>query len=39
MVSIGIELEGTDEIPYTDEQYKSLVEVSGNMERYPHNPR
>lgn len=26
--SIGIELEGTDEIPYTDAQYRSLVKVS-----------
>lgn len=34
--SIGIELEGTDEIPYTDEQYNSLVEVSiAIMEQYP----
>ena len=26
--SIGIELEGTDEILYTDDQYESLIEVS-----------
>lgn len=26
--SIGIELEGTDNIPYTDEQYQALAEVS-----------
>lgn len=26
--SIGIELEGTDDIPYTDEQYQSLADVS-----------
>lgn len=27
--SIGIELEGTDEIPYTPEQYRKLAEVTG----------
>lgn len=27
--SIGIELEGTDEIPYTPEQYRKLAEVAG----------
>lgn len=26
--SIGIELEGTDEIPYTPEQYRKLAEVT-----------
>ncbi|CAN0597937.1 unnamed protein product, partial [Ectocarpus sp. 12 AP-2014] len=26
--SIGIELEGADDIPYTDEQYQSLADVS-----------
>lgn len=26
--SVGIELEGTDDLPYTDEQYSALVQVS-----------
>ncbi|RDH82112.1 MAG: 1,6-anhydro-N-acetylmuramyl-L-alanine amidase AmpD [endosymbiont of Escarpia spicata] len=34
--SIGIELEGTDEQPYTDAQYTALVEVTREiMARYP----
>ena len=34
--SIGIELEGSDEIPYTEKQYQSLVQVSkAVMQRYP----
>ncbi|MDO8266650.1 MAG: 1,6-anhydro-N-acetylmuramyl-L-alanine amidase AmpD [Moraxellaceae bacterium] len=34
--SIGIELEGTDEIPYTERQYEALVMVLGLLEaRYP----
>ncbi|OOZ45186.1 1,6-anhydro-N-acetylmuramyl-L-alanine amidase AmpD [Solemya velum gill symbiont] len=34
--SIGIELEGTDETPYTDEQYRRLVDVTIEiMEIYP----
>ncbi|RMG27936.1 MAG: 1,6-anhydro-N-acetylmuramyl-L-alanine amidase AmpD [Gammaproteobacteria bacterium] len=34
--SIGIELEGTDEVPYTDEQYGCLAEVTRwLMARYP----
>ncbi len=34
--SIGIELEGTDETPYTDEQYRRLVEVTVQiMKIYP----
>ncbi len=34
--SIGIELEGTDEIPYTEPQYEALVAVLGLLEaRYP----
>jgi len=34
--SIGIELEGADEIPYTDEQYQSLVVVTQLlMAHYP----
>ncbi len=34
--SIGIELEGADDIPFTKAQYKSLVEVSKViMEHYP----
>ncbi|KXI30898.1 N-acetyl-anhydromuranmyl-L-alanine amidase [Paraglaciecola hydrolytica] len=35
--SIGIELEGSDDIPYTSEQYQSLVTVSRHiMTYYPH---
>ena len=34
--SIGIELEGTDETPYTDEQYHRLIEVTAQiMKIYP----
>lgn len=34
--SIGIELEGADETPYTDAQYRSLVEVTKQLIRaYP----
>lgn len=34
--SIGIELEGTDEIPYTDRQYEALAAVVALLEqRYP----
>lgn len=34
--SIGIELEGVDDVPYTQEQYKSLVEVTKALQKaYP----
>ena len=34
--SIGIELEGSDEIPYTEKQYQSLVQLSkAIMQHYP----
>ncbi|CAD5107960.1 1,6-anhydro-N-acetylmuramyl-L-alanine amidase AmpD [Zestomonas carbonaria] len=34
--SIGIELEGTDELPFTDEQYRVLVELTRQLrEAYP----
>ncbi|MDX2465456.1 MAG: 1,6-anhydro-N-acetylmuramyl-L-alanine amidase AmpD [Porticoccus sp.] len=34
--AIGIELEGTDDIPYTDEQYQTLVDVTQVlMAHYP----
>ncbi|OGT90322.1 MAG: N-acetyl-anhydromuranmyl-L-alanine amidase [Gammaproteobacteria bacterium RIFOXYD12_FULL_61_37] len=34
--SIGIELEGSDQTPYTDAQYERLVRVTGIIrERYP----
>ncbi|MGS2724175.1 1,6-anhydro-N-acetylmuramyl-L-alanine amidase AmpD [Porticoccus sp. GXU_MW_L64] len=34
--SIGIELEGTDELPYSDEQYASLVNVTRQlMAQFP----
>ncbi|MGN5116745.1 1,6-anhydro-N-acetylmuramyl-L-alanine amidase AmpD [Aeromonas sp. 55A] len=34
--SIGIELEGTDEIPYTEAQYRALVRLTRAIsERYP----
>ncbi|SJL85366.1 1,6-anhydro-N-acetylmuramyl-L-alanine amidase AmpD [Vibrio palustris] len=34
--SIGIELEGTDFLAYTDAQYRALIDVSRQvMERYP----
>jgi AmpD protein len=31
--SIGIELEGTDEMPYTDAQYEALVPVTRALMR------
>ncbi len=35
--SIGIELEGSDFVPYTDAQYQALTELTqALMERYPH---
>lgn len=35
--SIGVELEGTDTIPYTLEQYQALVQVTRTLQhRYPH---
>ncbi|NVK43331.1 MAG: 1,6-anhydro-N-acetylmuramyl-L-alanine amidase AmpD [Oceanospirillaceae bacterium] len=35
--SIGIELEGTDELPYTDTQYEQLALVTNTIMRcYPH---
>ncbi|HSG87767.1 MAG TPA: 1,6-anhydro-N-acetylmuramyl-L-alanine amidase AmpD [Pseudomonadales bacterium] len=34
--SIGIELEGTDDVPYTDAQYATLATVVGDLRRrYP----
>jgi AmpD protein len=34
--SIGIELEGTDDDPYTPEQYQSLIEITRSlMTAYP----
>ncbi|TQV83016.1 1,6-anhydro-N-acetylmuramyl-L-alanine amidase AmpD [Aliikangiella coralliicola] len=34
--SIGIELEGTDELEYTDEQYDALIEVTRYLQqKYP----
>ncbi|SEG70496.1 1,6-anhydro-N-acetylmuramyl-L-alanine amidase AmpD [Marinobacterium lutimaris] len=34
--SIGIELEGTDDLPFTDEQYAALTGVTGAlMQQYP----
>ncbi len=34
--SIGIELEGTDEVPYEDSQYETLIEVSRALiQSYP----
>lgn len=34
--SVGIELEGTDEIPYTKEQYSSLLEITASLlKAYP----
>ena len=36
--SIGIELEGTDDLPYTDEQYSALVSLTNQlMCEYPIN--
>lgn len=32
--SIGIELEGTDEIPYTDEQYSALCVILDTLRRH-----
>lgn len=32
--SIGIELEGTDNIPYTDEQYQRLAQVTKLIKQY-----
>ncbi|OOV86980.1 1,6-anhydro-N-acetylmuramyl-L-alanine amidase AmpD [Oceanospirillum linum] len=32
--SIGIELEGTDTCPYTDEQYAALAQVTGEIRQY-----
>lgn len=35
--SIGIELEGTDSLPYTDEQYQQLAELTRLLiQHYPH---
>ncbi|MFZ2290734.1 MAG: 1,6-anhydro-N-acetylmuramyl-L-alanine amidase AmpD [Halopseudomonas yangmingensis] len=34
--SIGIELEGTDELPYSDQQYRTLVELTMALQKvYP----
>jgi len=34
--SIGIELEGTDEVPYADSQYETLIELSRTLTKaYP----
>ena len=34
--SVGIELEGTDDLPFTDAQYRSLIELAGQlMAAYP----
>lgn len=34
--SIGVELEGTDELPYTDAQYEALAQLAAALrERYP----
>lgn len=30
--SVGIELEGSDDIPYTDAQYKTLAEITGRLQ-------
>ena len=32
--SIGIELEGTDDLPYTDQQYDSLVQVTKTLQNH-----
>ena len=32
--SIGIELEGSDDIPYTDEQYRQLIAVTQSLQSY-----
>ena len=35
--SIGVELEGLDHDPYTDEQYEALVKITAAVQReYPH---
>ena len=35
--SIGVELEGTDEVPYERAQYTSLIEITMFlMKQYPH---
>lgn len=35
--SIGVELEGTDDTPFTDEQYRALTALThALMQRYPH---
>jgi AmpD protein len=31
--SIGVELEGTDDTPYTDAQYQALAELTGSQNR------
>ncbi|OEC33653.1 AmpD protein [Pseudomonas cuatrocienegasensis] len=31
--SVGIELEGTDELPYTDAQYAALIALTGELQR------
>lgn len=37
--SIGIELEGTDEEPFTEPQYQALIKLSGDlMQHYPIKP-
>lgn len=34
--SIGIELEGTDDLPYTEQQYKALIKLTkAIMKKYP----
>jgi AmpD protein len=34
--SVGIELEGTDDLPFTDEQYRSLIALTRQLqERFP----
>jgi len=32
--SIGIELEGTDEIPYTESQYRQLIKLTKSLQHY-----
>ena len=32
--SIGIELEGTDDLPYTDEQYRALSQITQSLVKY-----
>ena len=31
--AIGIEMEGTDDVPYTDEQYAALAKVAGHLQQ------